>query len=151
MESKLLKYVEGERYHNVFNFKKESMVKLIKYMFQFLNNDKNSISEGDLKNIMDSLACMYDTLALKECQTEDKEFINDFILLCYNVGLKSQNTGIQGRVEAVRRITQLQGSMIAQIEISQRQLKYMERYERFCPPALEINKSYLANLQERLK
>ena len=150
METKLLAYVEGERYHNVFNYRKETMVKLIKYMFQFLDEDK-AMSKGDLKNILDSLAHMYDVLALKECVECDRTFINDFILLCYNVGLKTKNDDILGRVEAVRRITQLQGSMIAQIEISQRQLKYMERYEKFNPPALEINKSYLANLQERIK
>ncbi|MFA5208351.1 MAG: hypothetical protein WC428_06940 [Candidatus Paceibacterota bacterium] len=147
---KALKCYLNGRYYNVFEYSKDKIIKLVDFMKDRLENKKN-IGVNDFNNTLNSLSVMFDVIALKTLADEDREFIKSYNLLCYNFSLTYDLKELKTRCEAISTLLEYQNSMAAQIEISKRMLKHMEKYDKFSPPIYEINKSYLANIQERLK
>lgn len=144
----LKNYING-RYYNVFEYNKDKLLKIIDFMKARLENE-NKIGNGDLKNVLESLAVMFDSITLRTLEDEDKEFIKSYNLLCYNLGKAYDLKDVLVRCEAISTLVEYGKSMVAQIEVSKRLMKLAEKYERFTPPIYENNRSWVANLQERL-
>lgn len=144
----LKSYING-RYYNVFEYNKDKLIKIIDFIRVRLENE-NRIGSGDLRNVLESLAVMFDSIALRTLEDEDKDFIKSYNLLCYNLGKAYGLKEVLARCEAISTLIEYEKSIVAQIEVSKRLMKLAEKYERFTPPVYEMNKSYLANIQERL-
>lgn len=152
----LKKYVNGNRYYNVFEYNSEKMIILIDYMKDWIQkimddtDKKPKVSDGDKNNIINSTILMVNTISLKSLENDDKKFIEDYILLCFNFGKSFGISELMKNCEAISNLLQYQKSLIAQIEISKIQLTHMERYERFIPRVHDISKSYLENINLRM-
>ncbi|MDD5240038.1 MAG: hypothetical protein PHH61_06285 [Candidatus Nanoarchaeia archaeon] len=144
----LKSYING-RYYNVFEYDHKKMIRLIDFMKERFKNEK-PIGDNDRNNVINSLAIMFDAICLKTLTGEDRVFIKSYNLLCYNLGMAYDIKELKTRCEAISTLIEYQNSMVAQIEVSKRMLKFMEKYEKFHPPACEMSSSYLANIQERL-
>jgi hypothetical protein len=145
----LKNYING-RYYNVFEYDHKKMLRLVDFMKDRLENEK-PIGENDQNNAINSLSVMFDAISLKALIDEDREFIKSYNLLCYNLGIAYDIKELKTRCEAISTLLEYRNSMVAQIEVSKRMLKFMEKYEKFHPPTYEMSPSYLANIQERLK
>lgn len=152
---KLTSYIDGSRYHNVFEYQKEGFIKIISYMKEHLNcvmdGGKKNVTDKELENIMNTTTLMIQAIALRELNEEDRNFIKNYMLLCYNFGQAYKSNNLVKQCEAISAITEYQNSMLAQIKVCQVMLKHMEKYEKFSPQAVKASESYLANIQERLK
>jgi hypothetical protein len=141
-------YING-RYYNIFEYNKDKLLKIIDFIKSRLENE-SKVGNGDLKNVLETLSVMFDSIVLRTLEEEDKEFIKSYNLLCYNLGMAYNLKNVLTRCEALSTLLEYGKSMVAQIEVSKRLMKLAEKYERFAPPIYEMNKSYLANIQERL-
>jgi len=150
---RLTAYIDG-KYHNVFEYDSKKLKRIIGYVRDMLEKAMKGetcrVSSGDTRNIVLSLGAMIETLVRKIADTEDEQFIRDYNVLCFNLA-NAYNVGeIQAQCETLDILLQYKNSMRAQLELMKLLLKYVERYNKFNPPAFEISKSYLANLSGRI-
>jgi hypothetical protein len=152
---KLMEYINGIRYYNVFQLSNEKMKKYItcikNKMEECQKNDEVSISKNDQRNIFNSLGLMFDALVMRVLEDEDKEFISNYTLLCNNFGKSFKLQDIIDRSFAIANLIEYQKCMLAQIEISKYQMKHMETYNKFMPPVFDASKSYIANIVGRIE